>query len=349
MSEPPPPDPTADPAPEPAADPAPDPAHYPTLYPTRGATSPVAGGRAGRPVSRLAWLPIGAALATMALKLAAWWTTRSVGLLADALESVVNLAAAVVTLAMLRVAERPPDDRHLYGHDKAEYFASGAEGMLIVLAAASIAGSAAERLLNPQSLDRLGLGLVLAGAAAAINLAVGWVLVRAGRRHRSVALRGSGLHLLTDVWTTVGVFAALGLVAATGLRALDPLAALAVAAHVAWTGVRLVRSSVGGLMDLTLPAAQVAAVTEILDRYASRGARYHALRTRRAGARSFVSFHVQVPGSWTVQRGHDLLEAIEEEIRERLPEASVLTHLEPLEDPRSWSDVGLDRRPPPPG
>lgn len=298
------------------------------------------------PLSRYAWLPIGAALVTMALKAWAYSATRSVGLLADAVESVVNLAAGLVALAALRVAERPPDEDHVYGHDKAEYFASGAEGALIVLAAATIAISAGERLLHPRPLARLDVGLALAAIAALINLAVGLSLLSTGRRRRSIALRGSGLHLLTDVWSSVAVLVALGAVALTGWGVLDPLVAIAVAAQIAWTGTRLVRSSIGGLMDRTLPAEDVRAAAEVLDGYADRGVRYHALRTRRAGARSFVSCHVQVPGSWTVQRGHDLLEEIEEEVRRRLPDASVFTHLEPVEDPRSWSDEALDRRPP---
>ncbi len=300
-------------------------------------------GRRPLPASAFAWLPIAAALATMALKGWAYLATRSVGLLADALESLVNLAAALVTLVALRIAERPPDDTHLYGHEKAEYFASGVEGTLIVVAAVSIAVSAGERLLHPRALLRLDLGLVLAGAATAVNLALGLFLLRAGRSRRSIALRGSGLHLLTDVWTSVGVLVALVAVRTTGWQPLDPLVGLAVAAQIAWTGGRLVHTSVGGLMDSALPPEQVRAVAEVLDGYAGRGVRYHALRTRRSGTRSFVSCHVQVPGSWTVQEGHDLLEEIEEAIRHRLPDASLLTHLEPVEDPRSWSDEALDR------
>jgi cation diffusion facilitator family transporter len=282
----------------------------------------------------------------MGLKAWAYFATLSVGLLADAVESVVNLAAGLLALVALRVAARPPDEDHVYGHDKAEYFASGAEGMLIVLAAASIAISAGDRLLNPRTLERLDVGLALAGVAALINLAVGLFLLRVGRRRRSIALRGGGLHLLTDVWSSVAVLVALGAVAATGWGVLDPLVAFGVAAQIAWTGARLVRSSLGGLMDATLPAGEVAAVAAILDGYADRGVRYHALRTRQSGARSFVSCHVQVPGSWTVQQGHDLLEEIEDDVRRRLPEASVFTHLEPVEDPRSWSDEALDRRAP---
>lgn len=296
--------------------------------------------------SRFAWLAIVAALVTMGLKTWAWRLTGSVGLFADALESLVNLAAAVLALLVLRVAERPPDEEHLYGHEKAEYFSSGAEGMLIVLAAASIAIGSVRRLLEPQAIERLDVGLALLVTAAAVNLGVALALLSAGRRLRSITLRASAHHLMTDVWTSGGVLAGLLLVAVTGWRSLDPLIALLLAAHIAWTGFRLVSASAHGLMDRALPAADVEVVSRVLDELVRRQddeVRYHALRTRRSGARSFVSFHVQVPGRWTVQRGHDLLEAMEQEIRHRLPAAAVFTHLEPLEDPRSYRDQTLGR------
>ncbi len=295
--------------------------------------------------SRYVWIAIAAALATMALKTWAWLLTSSVGLFADALESLVNLAAGVLSLLVLRVAERPPDEEHLYGHEKAEYFASGAEGTLVLVAALAIAGSAARRLLHPRPVEQLDLGLVILVAAALVNLAAALALLAAGRRLRSIGLRASAHHLLTDVWTSAGVLAGLGLVAATGWQAADPLVALVLAGHVGWTGYRLVSASAQGLMDRALPGEDVGRVTAALDAVLARQedeVRYHALRTRRAGARSFVSFHVQVPGRWTVQRGHDLVEAMEEEIRRRLPAATVFTHLEPLEDPRSYHDQGLD-------
>ncbi len=296
--------------------------------------------------SRYAWLSIAAAVATMALKTVAWLLTDSVGLFADALESLVNLSAGVLALLVLRVAERPPDEEHLYGHEKAEYFSSGVEGTLIMVAAGSVAFSAVRRLLAPRPVEQLGLGLTLLVVAALVNLAVALVLLAAGRRLRSITLRANAQHLLTDVWTSAGVLVGLGLVATTGLQVLDPVVALAVAAQIAWTGLGLVRTSVEGLMDRALPGADVRVVEEVLAAHSGGGAeqvRYHALRTRRAGARSFVSFHVQVPGSWSVQRGHDLLESLEEEVRARLPAAAVFTHLEPLEDPRSYDDQALDR------
>jgi len=281
----------------------------------------------------------------MALKTYAWVLTSSVGLFADALESLVNLAAGVMALLVLRVAERPPDADHLYGHEKAEYFASGAEGTLILIAALSIAWSAGHRLLLPREVQRLDVGLAILVLAALVNLATALLLLSAGRRLRSITLRANAQHLLTDVWTSGGVLVGLALVGLTGWQAADPLVGLLLAAHIGWTGLRLVSSSVHGLMDRALPGDEVGQVVAVLDELMQREAdevRYHALRTRRSGARSFVSFHVQVPGRWTVQRGHDLVETIEEEIRRRLPMATVFTHLEPLEDPRSYRDQVLD-------
>jgi len=292
---------------------------------------------------RFAWLSIGAALATMLLKAAAWWVTGSVGLLSDAMESLVNLAAAVVTLVMLALAARPPDEEHAYGYSKAEYFASGFEGMLILVAAAAIAVAAADRLITPRPITRIGLGVGIAVVAAALNFWVAVVLGRAGRAHRSIALEADARHLMTDVWTTGGVLVAVFLVAATGWQRLDPIVALAVAAHILWTGVTLVRRSFLGLLDRALPPADRRAIEEVLDGYAAEGVRYHALRTREAAGRSFVSVHILVPGDWSVQHGHDVLERIEAEIRARLPSVSVFTHLEPHEDPASFADLELDR------
>lgn len=296
--------------------------------------------------SRYAWWSIAAALATMGLKLYAWVLTGSVGLFADALESLVNLAAGVLALLVLRVAERPPDDEHLYGHEKAEYFSSGAEGGLILFAAVSIAVSAVRRLLAPRPVEEVGVGLAIVVVAALVNLAVALALLAAGRRLRSITLRANAHHLLTDVWTSGGVLVGLAVVQVTGWQQADPLVALVLAAQIGWTGFRLTSASVHGLMDRALPPDEVGQVTEVLAEARRRErdeVRYHALRTRRSGARSFVSFHVQVPGRWSVQKGHDLVEEIEAEIRRRLPSASVFTHLEPIEDPRSYHDQVLDR------
>jgi cation diffusion facilitator family transporter len=290
---------------------------------------------------RYAWLSIMAALTTMGIKTLGYWLTRSVGLLSDALESGVNLVAAVSALAALTISAQPPDEEHAYGHQKVEYLSSGAEGGLIALAAISIIIAAIERLLEPQPLSRLSLGLGLSAGASLINLAVGWVLIRIGKRHHSIALEADGQHLLTDVWTSVGVLIGVGLVALTGWSILDPIVAILVALQIGWTAYRLLRRSALGLIDTALPRDQVEAIEQILSRY--QGVQYHALRTRQAGSRSFISFQVQVPGEWSVQRGHDILEAMEEEVRALIPYATVFTHLEPVEDPRSWSDQGLDR------
>lgn len=290
-----------------------------------------------------AWLSVATALATMALKAAAWWLTGSVGLLSDALESGVNLAAAAVALVMIHVAARPPDEEHAYGYSKAEYFASGFEGALILLAAVLIAIAAVDRLLAPQPLEQLGIGLVITAVASLLNLATARVLLRAGRRHDSIALEADGQHLMTDVYTSAGILLALLAVWVTGWQQLDPIIALAVAANILWMGYRLLKRSALGLLDRAVPAHQRDAIAGVLRRYEARGARFHALRTRQAAGRSFVSMHVLVPGAWSVQRGHDMLEDIEREVRAALPGANVLTHLEPLEDPASFLDGDLDR------
>jgi len=296
-----------------------------------------------RSARNYALLSIAAALVTMALKFGAYLLTGSVGLFSDAAESVVNLVAALVAFAALSYAARPPDDEHAYGHTKAEYFSSGLEGALILLAAAAIVYAAIPRLLRPQPLEQIGLGLALATIGAAINGGVALVLLRAGRRMRSITLEADARHLFTDVWTTVGVLVAILLVAITGWRILDPLIALAVAANVVWTGLRLLRETGYGLLDTALPPADIGRIRAVLARYQAAGVDFHALRTRRSGARRFVSLHVLVPGLWTVQRGHDLCEEVESSLRGALPEATVFTHLEPSEDPRAFDDQGLDR------
>jgi cation diffusion facilitator family transporter len=319
------------------------------MNPSTAASAPPAAGPPGRAsLSRFAWLSIAAAIATIAMKTAAWRLTGSVGLLSDAAESIVNLVAAVTTLGMLTIAARPPDEEHAYGHDKAEYFASGVEGTLIIVAAIAIAWSAVDRLLHPAPLEKLGIGLVVSTAASLVNLAVSLVLLRAGRRHRSIALEADAHHLMTDVWTSAGVLAGIGVVALTGWEWLDPVVAIAVAVNITWAGGQLVRRSALGLLDTALPAAEQAAVQRVLDQHRGPEVQFHALRTRQAASRCFVSVHVLVPGAWSVARGHALLERIESEIRGALPSATVLTHLEALEDPASYADEGLDRAATPP-
>ncbi len=296
------------------------------------------------PLERFAWLSIGAALATIALKAAAWWLTGSVGLLSDALESLVNLAAALLALWMLRVAASPPDEEHPYGFSKAEYFSAGIEGGLIVLAAAGILFAAVPRLASPQPLDMPGLGLALTVVASVLNLAVARSLIAAGRRFHSITLEADGRHLMTDVWTSLGVLLGVALVFATDLYWLDPLIALGVAAHIVWTGAELMRRSIRGLLDAAISPVHKNEVTRLLAEYSRRyGVSFHALRTRQAGARRFLSFHMLVPDAWTVSQAHKLCEELEERIRSLVPNASIDTHIEPISDPASYEDQGLDR------
>lgn len=290
-------------------------------------------GRGAGSLTRFAWLSIVVAVLTILLKTAAWFLTGSVGLLSDAVESVVNLIGAVMALAMLHVASRPEDANHAYGHDKAEYFAAGFEGILILVAAMLIGWAAVERLLVPRELERLGAGLLVSVLASFLNLGTALILLRAGKVHDSITLRADGQHLLTDVWTSVGVLAGVGLVMVTGWSWLDPAAALVVAAQIVWTGVRILRETVNGLMDTSLSEEELKVLHEILDRYVQQGMAFHDLRTRRAGARRFISFNLLVPANWTVQRGHDLMELVEKEIRMQMHHVSVLIHLEPLNSP----------------
>jgi cation diffusion facilitator family transporter len=291
-----------------------------------------------------AGLSIAAAVVTIALKLLAWKLTGSVGLLSDAAESVVNLAAALIALWALTVAAKPADESHAFGYTKAEYFASGAEGFLILVAAVGIVIEAIQRWRNPQPIEAPWLGIAVSAAASVINGVVAVTLLRAGKRLRSITLRADGQHLLTDVWTSAGVVVGIGLVALTGWLRLDPLIAIAVAVNIVWTGWRLVRETGLGLLDTSLPEDERREVTLALAPFQEQGILFHAVWTRGAGTRRFVSMHVLVPGNWTVQKGHDLCEEIEAKVRAALPQSHVFTHLEPREDPVSWDDRRLDRR-----
>ncbi len=265
------------------------------------------------------------------------------GLLSDALESLVNLLAAVIALIALWVAAKPADEDHAYGHNKAEYFSSGFEGALILVAALSIGSAALLRIIHPRPLQQPGVGLAISAVAAAINYAVARVLFHAGREHGSITLEADAHHLMTDVWTSVGVIAGVGAGALIDWRLLDPLVALVVAANIVRTGINLLNRSALGLLDTALPEAARREITAVLDAQAKNGVHYHALRTRQAGRWRFISFHVLVPGDWTVQRGHDLLERIEDEVRAKVPLSTVFTHLEPIEDPASFRDQQLER------
>lgn len=294
-------------------------------------------------LTKFAWLSIGAAVSTMALKAMAYLLTGSVGLLSDALESLVNLAGALMALAMLQVAALPADENHAYGHTKAEYFASGVEGTLILIAAVSIAITATQRFISPKPLEQIGLGLGVSIVAALVNLFVAFILLRAGKLYHSITLEANAHHLLTDVWTSAGVLVGVGAVAVTGWQRLDPLVAIIVAGNIVWTGIQIVRKSIHGLMDTAIPAEDMKIIRSILKKYTQSEIDYHALRTRQSGSRKFVSFHVLTPGTWTVNQGHQLVEDIEAEIRRALPNVTVFTHLEPLSDPASWADLHLDR------
>lgn len=294
-------------------------------------------------LARYAWLSITAAVVTITMKMAAYFLTNSVGMLSDALESVVNLAAAVVALIALNVAARPPDEEFSYGYSKAEFFSSGFEGGMILLAAGSIAIAAIPRLFNPQPLEQLGLGMLVSIAASLINLGTAQVLKRAAHRHHSITLEADAHHLMTDVFTTAGVLAGVAVASVTGWLRADAVIALIVAANILFTGVKLVRRSARGLMDVSLPTEDTSAIQSVLEAYKSQGIVFHAVRTRSAAARGFVSMHILAPGDWTLQRAHDLAEEVEAEIRSSLPRIAVITHLEPFDDPASWKDEDLNR------
>ena len=294
-------------------------------------------------LERFAYLSISAAILTMLLKTSAFFLTQSIGLLSDALESGINLVAALSALIAIRIGTRPPDKTHAYGHQKAEFLSSGFEGGLILMAAVSISIAAVQRLLNPQPIERIGLGLLISLLASVINLVVAVILIRVGKERRSIALEADGHHLMSDVWTSGGILIGMTVVAISGAYWLDPIIAILVAVFISWTAFKLLRRSVSGLLDPALPKEQVHSIEMILDGYCKNGVNFHALRTRQAGSRDFVSMQIQVPGGWSVQQGHDLLEDIERDIRVALPFVTVFTHIEPLEDPRSWIDQGLER------
>jgi len=298
----------------------------------------------GGSTRRYAVLSIVAAVLTIGLKLGAYLLTGSVGLFSDAAESVVNLVAAVAALWALLYAARPPDEDHAFGHDKAEYFSSGLESALILLAAGWIGVTAWDRFTDPQPLQNVGIGLSITLVATAINGGVALIILRAGRRLRSITLRADAQHLLTDVWTSLGVVLGIATVELTGWLVLDPLIGLVVAANILWTGVRLLRDTAQGLLDRALPPEDREAIVKVLSRYEDEGIRFHALRTRASGPRRFISMHVLVPGGWTVQRGHDLSEQIERDLAAVLPQSTFFIHIEPSEDPASFADQNLDRR-----
>lgn len=295
-------------------------------------------------LKKFIYLAIVAAVATISLKLFAYSLTGSVGLFSDALESCVNLIAAVVALFMITLAEKPADEEHAFGHNKAEYFSSAIEGGLIVLAAFSIIWSAIPRLLNPQPLENIGIGLLVAVGASGINLIVGLILVKNGRKNNSITLEADGKHLLTDVYTSAGVLIGIGLVKLTGWLALDAIVAIGVAINILWAGFQLMRRSALGLLDSGIPEDERLKVIQVLEKLKSQNVDFHALLTRQAGQRKFISVHILMPGQWTIQECHDILENVEKDIRELFDSpVTVFTHPEPIGDIVSMHDIGLDR------
>ena len=294
-------------------------------------------------LTRFAWLSIGAAVITILLKLLAYWLTNSVGFLSDALESFVNLATAIVALWALSIAAKPADDEFSYGYSKVEYFSSGFEGGMILLAAGTIVVSAIPRLINPQPLEQVGIGLVISVIASLVNFVVARVLMNAGKKYKSLTLESDAKHLMTDVFTTVGVIAGVALVAITGWERLDPIIALIVAANILVTGIKLLRHAGHGLMDASLPEVQVSEIQKTIEPYTEQGVQFHALRTRSSAARGYVSMHALVPGNWSVKQAHDLAEIVEQDIRQKEPQLSVFIHIEPIEDPVSFQDIDINR------
>lgn len=289
-------------------------------------------------LAKFAWMSIIVSVVVFGMKMAAWWATGSVGLLSDALESTVNIVAAIVALLALRTAMKPADAMHHFGRGKAEYFSASIEGFMILLAALIIVYTAIERIISPRDLEQIGWGLTISTVAAVINGGTALILLRAGKLHRSPVLIADGKHLMTDVWTSVGVIVGVGLVVVTGWNRLDGIVALAVGLNIIVTGINLLRSSTAGLMDKALSDEDHLKIVEVLTKYESDEVKFHALQTREAGRQRFVSMHVLVPGAWTIQKGHDLSEELEAEIIEQLPDTIITTHVEPLEDERSWAD-----------
>ena len=286
-------------------------------------------------------LSIAAALVTLVLKFTSYYLTGSLGLLSDAAESIVNLLAAAVAFLSLLYAARPVDASHTYGHEKIEFFSSGLEGTLVIVAAVGIGWAAVERLLFPVALQKLDLGILICAAAAVINLGVARLLLRVGRAHCSIVLEADGQHLMTDVWTSVAVIAGVGLVGLTKIEPIDPLMALLMAGYIGWTGFDLVRRSFNGLMDHSLPAAEQADLRKAIEARLEPGMTYHAFRTRQAGARRFVDFHLLVPGSLTVKQAHAAGDRIEEALRAAVPSVEITLHIEPIEDPAAWENNEL--------
>jgi cation diffusion facilitator family transporter len=294
--------------------------------------------------AKLAIISVIASICTITLKLIAFFLTNSVSLLSDALESFVNLLAAAITFFMIRLSLKPPDETHPYGHSKAEYISSIAEGFFIMLAAAAIIFTATQRIITPTPLEAPGFGLLFSIAASVINLAVGLKLITNGKKRNSLALEADGHHLLTDVYTTAGVLIGLAIVYTTKLYILDPLIAIIVGLNIISAGFSIIQKSLAGFMDTAISKVYLSSIKNTFAQYKSQQIEFHGLRTRQAGSRIFISFHILVPGSWSVQKGHTLAEEVEKKIRTSIPNSTITTHIEPFEDPTAWEDTGLDRK-----
>jgi cation diffusion facilitator family transporter len=296
-------------------------------------------------LKKFIYISIAAAILTISLKLIAYLLTNSVGLLSDAMESCVNLVAAVVALIMIRIAEKPPDEEHEFGHNKAEYFSSAVEGGLIVLAAFSIIGSAVPRIIHPQPLENIGVGILVAVGASLINLAASNILVKNGKKYNSITLEADGKHLMTDVITSGGVLLGIGLIKLTGWMRLDGIVAIGVALNIIWTGYQLIKRSTLGLLDTAFPKDEMDNIRRVLGTYEQQNIQFHSLMTRQSGQRKFISVHILMPGTMDIQQGHNLAEKVENDIRMLFPntQTTVFTHLEPAEDPVSMLDISIDR------
>jgi cation diffusion facilitator family transporter len=290
-------------------------------------------------LTRFAWLSIAAALTTIVMKSGAYLMTGSISLLSDAIESVVNLMGALMALSMLIIAARPPDDDHTFGHSKAEYFSSIVEGILILGAATIISYSAIDRIIHPRALEQMSVGLIVSTGASVVNFVVARIIMKAGKKYNSITLEADSQHLMTDVWTSVGVIGGLVVVAATGWLLLDSIMALLVALNIVRTGINLVRRSVDGLMDVALPKSEQIIVETVMEKYRAKNVDFHALRTRQAASRRFLSVHMLVPGDWTVHDAHHIAEDFEGDIRAALGDAIINTHLEPVDDEISIHDI----------
>lgn len=290
-------------------------------------------------IASIMWISIIASVLTIGLKWFAFSVTGSVGFMSDALESGVNLLAAIVAFYSLTVAARPADIEHPFGHEKAEYFSSLAEGVLIIIAAFGIAYAAINRMYHPQPLESLGFGMLLSVGATLVNLITARILLHYSKKYNSITIEADAHHLMTDVWTTVGIILGIFLVKLTGWQLLDPIMAILVALSIVYTGIKLVFRSMDGLMDSRVSEKDMILIREVLNAYKSDEIDYHALYTRRASAKQFITFHLLFPGEYTVHQAHEVTKKVEADLKLKLPLADIFIHVEPLNDPDAFDDL----------